>query len=83
LQPFKDGFDEYQSNGKVVALKLTRKLWLNLKLSDKAFYYEPTWTNEAIARLYDYVVCPPDYSEIYRIGRKEFWETYTRNRIKK
>jgi len=76
LQPSQNGFDEYQSKGKVMALKLTRKLWVNLKLPDKAFYYEPTWKEKAIAMLYDYVVCPPDYSEIYRIGRKEFWETY-------
>lgn len=77
----KGNYQEYQSKGKVQAIKLTRKLWNELKLSDKQFYFEPPWKGSMVAKLYDYIVCPPDFSEIYRIARKEFWETY--KKIKK
>lgn len=66
----------YQAKGKIKALKLTRKLWQMLNLPDKEFYFEPAWGGSMVVKLYDYLVCPLDYSEVYRIARKEFWETY-------
>ena len=66
----------YQAIGKIKAIKLTKKLWQTLNLPDKQFYFIPPWGGSMVVKLYDYLVCPLDYSEVYRIARKEFWETY-------
>ena len=66
----------YLAKGKIIAIKLTEALWKALDFPAKQFYYEPAWGGNMIAKLYDYLACPLDYSEVYRIARKEFWETY-------
>ncbi len=66
----------YLAKGKIKAVKLTSALWATLSFPAKQFYYEPAWGGNMVVKLYDYLACPLDYSEVYRIARKEFWETY-------
>jgi len=71
-----NGYQEYQSKGKVMAVKLTRKLWESLEFPSNQLYFEAPWGSAELLKKHDYMVCPLDYSEVYRIGRREFWETY-------
>ncbi len=73
--PADDGFEEYHPTGKVIAVELTpeRQEALDLPAS---FHFKAAWKEDMIAKKGDYIVCPPDFSEIYRIARKEFFETY-------
>lgn len=66
----------YQATGKIKAIKLTKKTWQILNFPDQQFYFEPAWGGNMVVKLYDYLVSPLDFSEVYRIARKEFWETY-------
>lgn len=77
---FKTGegaFDEYEPKGKVIALELTKERMARLGFSDP-FYFEAPWKEPMKAGAGDFLATPPDYSEVYRIGRKEFFETYGR-----
>jgi len=76
LRAAKDGFSEYESKGQIKAIKLTGRLWEQLQFTNNQIYFEAPWGEASILKKHDYMVCPPDYSEVYRIARKEFWETY-------
>ena len=71
------GFSEYVSTGKVWALELTKKSLDALGLADE-FNFEAPWGENSVARKGDYLVSPPDFSEVYRIAKKEFRQTYRR-----
>ncbi len=75
LKQIEEGYSEYQAIGKVIALSLSTDLIEELKLED-TFYFIASWGQKMVAKKEDFLVCPPDYSEIYRIARKEFFETY-------
>ncbi|MEM9889132.1 MAG: hypothetical protein AAF849_24880 [Bacteroidota bacterium] len=66
---------EYRSTGEIRALELTTTLMKQLHLSTP-FYFTADWGEEMIAREGDFLVCPKNQQEIYRIARKEFFETY-------
>ena len=70
-----DGFSEYEPVGKVVGLELTTGLLTELELA-KEFEFIAPWGEKMVAKRGDYLVTPPDYSEVYRVARKEFFETY-------
>lgn len=70
-----DGYSEYRPKGKVLAIELTDTVLHQLGVASE-FEYEAPWGERAIAQKGDFLVCPPDESEVYRIGRKEFFETY-------
>ncbi|MCB0548796.1 MAG: hypothetical protein KDD19_14550 [Phaeodactylibacter sp.] len=70
------GLDEYISKGKIIALELTADILAQLGLSD-TFYFEAPWKQPMKACLGDFLASPTDYSEVYRIARKEFFETYS------
>ena len=70
-----DGFSEYEPLGKVLGLELTTDLLKELGL-DAEFEFMAPWGEKMVAKKGDYIVTPPDYSEVYRIARKEFFETY-------
>ncbi len=70
-----EGFDEYHPTGKVIAIELTPERQKALELP-ATFHFEAPWKEDMVAKTGDYIVCPPDFSEIYRIARKEFFETY-------
>lgn len=71
------GMDEYEARGKAVALELTKKMLAQLGLPDH-FYFEAPWKEPMKACAGDFLAAPPDFSEVYRIGRKEFFETYSK-----
>ncbi len=75
IKPWKDGFDEYRSKGKIKALELHAE---NLQLLNRGrkFYFEAPWGEVSVAKEGDFLAVPLDHSEVYRIGRREFLETY-------
>lgn len=75
LREAEDGFSEYEPRGKVIGLKLTPNLLTELGL-DAEFEFIAPWGEKMVAKKGDYIVTPQDYSEVYRIARKEFFETY-------
>ncbi|MEM9848905.1 MAG: hypothetical protein AAF847_13540 [Bacteroidota bacterium] len=75
LQSAKDGWSEYLSKGKIQAIELTDNLLATLQLDDP-FYFIAAWGERMIARKGDFMACPQGGREIYRIARKEFFETY-------
>ena len=43
---------------------------------DEEYYFIAAWGEEMVTKKDDYLACPLDHSEVYRIARKEFFETY-------
>ena len=68
--------DEYASKGEIIALELTEALLSQLELPD-TFFFEAPWKQPMKACRGDFLASPTDYSEVYRIARKEFFETYS------
>ena len=75
LHEAEDGFSEYRSTGKVIALELKASLLAELDLPSP-FYFEAPWGEDMIAKEGDFLAMPPDKGQVYRIARKEFFETY-------
>ena len=76
-KPGEGAFDEYEPKGKIIALELTQERMARLGFADP-FYFEAPWKEPMKACAGDFLAAPLDYSEVYRIGRKEFFETYSR-----
>jgi hypothetical protein len=68
-------FEEFTAIGKIYALCIDKQLLTNLNL-ENAFYFEAPWSSNMVCKEGDYLACPPDFSQIYRIAQKEFFETY-------
>jgi len=75
LKPAGDGWAEYQSEGRIIALELTPERLESLNLPPVMEFMAP-WDDPMVAKANDFLGCPFDYSEVYRIARKEFFETY-------
>ena len=75
LKSSNDGFSEYFPKGKIIGLELTSDLLQKHNLP-KEFHFEAAWGTAMIAKENDFLASPPDLSEVYRIARKEFFETY-------
>ena len=75
LGPAHEEWVEYQSLGKVVAVELTPHLLTTLNLKPE-FEFMAKWGEPMVAKAGDYLCSPPDFTEVYRIARKEFLETY-------
>ncbi|MFT7603394.1 MAG: hypothetical protein ACI8VT_000961 [Saprospiraceae bacterium] len=75
LEETEDGFAIYKAKGKVIAIQITKNFLKEMKFEKKFLFIAP-WDEEVVVKKDDFLVCPPDYSEIYRIARKEFFETY-------
>lgn len=71
-------WSEYRSQGKIRALEISKTLLKELKLNDP-FYFTASWGERMIARQGDFLVCPKKQKEVYRIARKEFFETYVQD----
>ncbi|NJL74707.1 MAG: hypothetical protein HC892_06420 [Saprospiraceae bacterium] len=69
------GFDLYRAKGKVRAIELTSEVLKALRL-DTEFYFEAPWGEKMIAKQGDFIAQPIYADEVYRIARKEFFETY-------
>ncbi len=68
-------WEEYAANGRIVALELTPGRMQTLGFPD-AFEFLAPWGSPMAAKAGDFLCCPPDFSEVYRIARQEFFETY-------
>lgn len=69
------GFEEYRPTGRVTAVELTPERCEAMDLPD-VFHFEAPWGEAMVAKTGDFIVSPPDGAEVYRIARKEFFETY-------
>ena len=74
-----EDFSEYQAIGEVLALELTSELLKELHLTSP-FYFMAKWGEKMVAKEGDFLAMPLDKSEVYRIARKEFFETYERKK---
>ena len=68
-------FKKYRPIGKILALEMTKKRMEQLNWKDE-IHFEAPWGSPMILKTTDYLACPLDLSEVYRIARKEFFETY-------
>lgn len=71
----KDGFSEYEAKGSIMALEMDEALFAEMNRK-KYFRFIAPWGEHMLVRKSDFMVCPMDYSEVYRVARKEFFETY-------
>jgi len=65
----------YKAKGKIIALQMTVTLLNELNL-EKEFFFIAPWGEAMIVKSDDFLATTFDYSEVYRIARKEFFETY-------
>ncbi len=79
IKTYKNGWSLYQSIGEVIAVKLNNNLIRQLDLPDK-FQITPDWNSPQTIGLNDYIVMPPDESEIYGIEENAFKETYRKKK---
>jgi len=70
-----DGFKEYRPMGQVLALEMTEEHMKKLGFEEKGYFLAP-WGYKMLINTLDFLVCPLDFSEVYRVARKEFFETY-------
>ena len=75
LGPLDDQWTEYESIGQIVALELTPDRVAALGLPDEFQFIAP-WGEPMTAKTGDFIGGPTNFSEVYRIARKEFFETY-------
>lgn len=66
----------YQAIGQIQAIELTDEVLLKLGISEDIFYFVAPWQENMIAKKGDFLGIPMDNDEIYRLARKEFFETY-------
>lgn len=69
------GYSEYEPKGRITALEVNKSFLKKFKL-DHEFYFEAAWGAKMVAKEKDFLACPLGGDEIYRIARKEFFETY-------
>lgn len=65
----------YRSKGQVDAIELTKQVLDSLNL-EKHFFIMADWGESQYVSIGDYLVTPVNKNEVYRIGRKEFKQTY-------
>lgn len=65
----------YKAIGVIKAVEVDEKLIKNIGTKDEFFFIAP-WGEKMVVKKGDYLVSPLDYSEVYRIAKKEFFETY-------
>jgi len=68
----------YSPLGKVLAIRVTKTI-LNKFNWPVKFHIQAPWKEKQYVSLGDYLVCPLTEDEIYRIGYKEFLETYKKD----
>ncbi|MDP4712255.1 MAG: hypothetical protein NWS63_13715 [Saprospiraceae bacterium] len=75
LRNIAEGLDEYQPKGTVLALECDAELQKQLALGCP-FEFEAAWGENQTVYTGDFLVCPPDKSEVYKISPVEFAQTY-------
>lgn len=75
LEQADDSFSVYAAKGKVKAMEMNEAILQKLNLSEE-FHFVAPWGEKMIVKKGDYLASPLDFSEVYRIARKEFFETF-------
>lgn len=70
-----NSFQVYTPKGKILAIRVNSGLINALKV-ENGFRFQASWNEPMAIKAYDYLVCPLDYSEVYRIANNEFLQTY-------
>lgn len=68
-------FDQYSPVNPMIVLELTEAILTKLELPNE-FHFEAAWGEPMRIRKSDFLASPPDFSEVYRIARNEFFQTY-------
>lgn len=71
----KAGFSEYEPTGRIRAIEVNKRLLKKFGVENK-FYFEADWGSKMVVKEKDFLACPIGGEEVYRIARKEFFETY-------
>ncbi len=74
-QPDENGWQMYEPNSVIFAIELRPELLQSLQWPPE-FHFLARWGEDMIAKTGDFLALPEDCSEVYRIARKEFFETY-------
>ena len=75
MEPAGEGMARYQPLGKAWAVEMTAGLARELGFP-LPFEFLASWGAPMIVKENDFLVCSPRFSSVYRIARKEFFETY-------
>lgn len=75
LRAMDEEWSEYRALGEIIAVELTPERLETFKLPGEFQFIAP-WDSPMVAKAGDFLASPFDYSELYRIARKEFFETY-------
>lgn len=70
-----DKWNIYKSIGEIKGVEVDTQLLEELDAPEE-FYFMAPWGEKMVVKKGDYLVSPLNYSEIYRIAKKEFFETY-------
>ncbi|TNE64679.1 MAG: hypothetical protein EP344_03485 [Bacteroidetes bacterium] len=76
LGPAENGWMEYQSTGRILAIELTDERLVSMGLPPEFEFIAP-WEDPMTAKSGDFMGGPEQLTEVYRLARKEFFETYT------
>lgn len=71
-------YNSYTSIGTIWAIEVNKEVLSELKLASE-FYFQASWGENMIVKECDFIVTQEDFNEVYRIARKEFFETYRPN----
>lgn len=75
LKRSKGGYSEYEPTGQIYAIEVNQRLLKKFNVKNR-FYFEASWGSKMIVKEKDFLACPVGEEEVYRIARKEFFETY-------
>ena len=65
----------YKATGRIKGVRVDEKIIKQLETEDE-FYFMAPWGEKMVVKSGDYLVAPMNYSEVYRVAEKEFFETY-------
>lgn len=65
----------YRAVGRIRGVRVEDEVTESLEAGNE-FYFMAPWGEKMVVKRGDYLVSPLDYSEVYRIAEKEFFETY-------
>lgn len=75
IEDLDDEWGIYKAMGVIKAVEVDKKLIKSMGTEEEFFFMAP-WGEKMVVKKGDYLVSPLDYSEVYRIAKKEFFETY-------
>ena len=73
----KSGFSEYEPTGRIHAIEVNQRFLRKFNVKNR-FYFMASWGSKMVVKEKDFLACPVGEEEVYRIARKEFFETYQR-----